>query len=110
MVLLALTVLLILEFTSGLKYLGNSNYARNSQLFSVASSVTLTKPIVTNKPDARYAILFDCDGVIVETEELHRLAYNKAFESFGLKLSDGKHVEWDVHYYDKLQNTVGEIM
>ncbi len=26
---------------------------------------------------AEYAVLFDCDGVIVETEELHRLAYNK---------------------------------
>lgn len=54
-----------------------------------------------------YAILFDCDGVIVETEELHRLAYNQAFKSMGLKLSNGKKVEWTVSYYDKLQNTVG---
>ena len=52
------------------------------------------------------ALLFDCDGVIVETEELHRRAYNMAFDSFGLKVG-GMAVEWDVGYYDKLQNTVG---
>ena len=52
------------------------------------------------------ALLFDCDGVIVETEELHRLAYNKAFQTFGLTVQD-KPVQWSVEYYDKLQNTVG---
>eukprot|EP00961_Rhodomonas_salina_P281236 3799839-Rhodomonas_salina.1 len=36
--------------------------------------------------DAKWALLFDCDGVIVETEELHRLAYNGAFEAFDLKV------------------------
>jgi len=55
---------------------------------------------------ADFALLFDCDGVIVETEELHRLAYNGAFEAFGLEV-DGKPVEWSTDYYDKLQNTVG---
>jgi HAD superfamily hydrolase (TIGR01509 family) len=54
----------------------------------------------------KVALLFDCDGVIVETEELHRLAYNGAFEAFGLKI-DGTPVTWDTMYYDKLQNTVG---
>ena len=52
------------------------------------------------------ALLFDCDGVIVETEELHRLAYNQAFADFGLEVG-GKPVDWTVPYYDKLQNTVG---
>jgi HAD superfamily hydrolase (TIGR01509 family) len=52
------------------------------------------------------ALLFDCDGVIVETEELHRLAYNKAFNDFGLEVG-GKQVDWTVPYYDQLQNTVG---
>jgi hypothetical protein len=27
------------------------------------------------------ALIFDCDGVIVETEELHRLAYNGSFQA-----------------------------
>ena len=52
------------------------------------------------------ALLFDCDGVLVETEELHRLAYNEAFAAFGLETA-GAPVEWSVAYYDKLQNTVG---
>lgn len=56
--------------------------------------------------DYDYALIFDCDGVIIETEELHRLAYNAAFEAAGLKV-DGEPVEWTVDYYDVLQNTVG---
>lgn len=42
-----------------------------------------------------FALLFDCDGVILETEELHRLAYNEAFKKFELSI-DGKPVEWSV--------------
>lgn len=53
-----------------------------------------------------FALLFDCDGVIIETEELHRLAYNAAFKSAGLTI-DGEPVFWSVPYYDILQNTVG---
>ncbi len=53
-----------------------------------------------------YALIFDCDGVIIETEELHRLAYNAAFKAAGLEI-DGQPVEWSVEYYDVLQNTVG---
>lgn len=53
-----------------------------------------------------FALLFDCDGVILETEELHRLAYNAAFEAADLTI-DGKPVVWSVEYYDILQNTVG---
>jgi len=52
------------------------------------------------------ALLFDCDGVLVETEELHRIAYNQAFEEFGLEIG-GKPVEWSVDYYNHLANTVG---
>ena len=53
-----------------------------------------------------YALLFDCDGVILETEELHRLAYNAAFDAAGLTI-DGSPVVWSVEYYDVLQNTIG---
>ena len=69
-----------------------------------ASVVANASSSTTSNP--RFALLFDCDGVIVETEELHRLAYNGAFEAFELKI-DGTPVEWVVEYYDVLQNTVG---
>lgn len=65
---------------------------------------TSSPPLWASKYE--YALLFDCDGVILETEELHRLAYNKAFQEFGLTI-DGLRVEWSVEYYDILQNTVG---
>ena len=53
-----------------------------------------------------FALLFDCDGVILETEELHRLAYNAAFKAANLSI-DGEPVVWSMEYYDVLQNTVG---
>lgn len=56
--------------------------------------------------DEPYALLFDCDGVIIETEELHRLAYNAAFKEFNLQIGTDP-VEWSIPYYDVLQNTVG---
>lgn len=47
------------------------------------------------------ALIFDCDGVIAESEQLHREAYNQVFEEFNLG------VTWTREYYDKLQNTIG---
>ena len=52
------------------------------------------------------AVLFDCDGVILESEDLHRRAYNAAFAHFGVQV-DGQPCEWSVEYYDVLSNTVG---
>lgn len=39
-------------------------------------------------------------------QELHRLAYNEAFNTFGLEVG-GEPVNWSVEYYDVLANTVG---
>lgn len=46
-------------------------------------------------------MIFDCDGVIAESEELHREAYNQVFAEFELGVS------WSKDYYDVLQNTIG---
>mmetsp|Transcript_12807 Transcript_12807/g.42273 ORF Transcript_12807/g.42273 Transcript_12807/m.42273 type:complete len:296 (-) Transcript_12807:38-925(-) len=53
------------------------------------------------------ALLFDCDGVILESEGLHLRAYNAAFEHFELKNADSSTVFWSEEYYDYLSNTVG---
>ncbi len=53
------------------------------------------------------ALLFDCDGVIIETESIHLTAYNAAYKKNGLTNPDGSDVFWSVEYYDMLQNTVG---
>ena len=60
----------------------------------------------SSTPSFENALIFDCDGVLILTEELHRLAYNMAFDAADLKI-DGEPVEWTVEYYDMLQNTVG---
>ena len=69
-------------------------------------NIRQTKMMLNSKQQLE-ALLFDCDGVIVETEELHRIAYNKAFASRGLKLPSGESVEWGPKFYDELSNTIG---
>ncbi|KAJ8901920.1 hypothetical protein NDN08_004124 [Rhodosorus marinus] len=50
---------------------------------------------------ASQALIFDCDGVILESESLHRDAYNQVFREFDVEY------EWTPEYYDELQNKVG---
>ena len=52
------------------------------------------------------ALLFDCDGVILESEELHRVAYNAVFAHYAVTVG-GQPVAWSVEHYDMLSNTVG---
>ncbi|CAM9905890.1 unnamed protein product [Pylaiella littoralis] len=50
---------------------------------------------------ANWALIFDCDGVILESESLHREAYNAVFREFEVDY------RWSPEYYDGLQNKVG---
>jgi HAD superfamily hydrolase (TIGR01509 family) len=47
------------------------------------------------------AIIFDVDGTLADTEEGHRVAFNKAFEQSGLDW------RWDVPLYDRLLAVTG---
>ena len=48
------------------------------------------------------ALIFDCDGVLVDTErDGHRVGFNRAFEEFGID------AEWDVDLYAKLLLVAG---
>jgi HAD superfamily hydrolase (TIGR01509 family) len=50
----------------------------------------------------RKALLFDCDGVLVDTErDGHRIAFNAAFRELGID------VEWDVARYGALLSVAG---
>ena len=52
--------------------------------------------------DTLQALLFDCDGVLVDTErDGHRVAFNKAFAAKGLA------VDWSVDRYRELLHTAG---
>jgi hypothetical protein len=68
---------------------------RFPQWISRSSSISRHSAAATNDASFEYALLFDCDGVILETEELHRLAYNEAFRQFRLTI-DKEPVVWSV--------------
>lgn len=56
------------------------------------------------------ALIFDCDGVILESEHLHRRYYNDAFSHFNVRCpssSSSQPLNWDVEFYDGLQNRIG---
>ncbi|MCO5586417.1 hypothetical protein L7F22_040357 [Adiantum nelumboides] len=54
------------------------------------------------------ALVFDCDGVILESEDLHRRAYNAAFNHFNVVCTGSSQaLEWSSHFYDQLQNQIG---
>jgi hypothetical protein len=63
--------------------------------FSRPTFVTRSRTASRLRATYDYALLFDCDGVILETEELHRIAYNAAFAEFDLTIDD-KPVVWEV--------------
>ena len=72
---------------------------RRRRVFGLVAQVS-SSPSTTTTLDFEFALLFDCDGVILETEELHRLAYNAAFAEFQLAV-DGIPVEWSVRTASK---------
>lgn len=47
------------------------------------------------------AIIFDVDGTLADTEDAHRIAFNKSFAGNGLDWN------WDVALYDKLLKVTG---
>ncbi|XP_022741172.1 haloacid dehalogenase-like hydrolase domain-containing protein At4g39970 isoform X2 [Durio zibethinus] len=54
------------------------------------------------------ALVFDCDGVILESEHLHRQAYNDAFSHFNVRCPPSSQpLNWDPEFYDVLQNRIG---
>lgn len=54
------------------------------------------------------ALIFDCDGVILESEDLHRQAYNLAFAHFNVCCPPfSEPLNWDTEFYDVLQNQIG---
>ena len=90
-----------------------SSHASPLKMSAPASEATAESSNTSDDDKKQYdfALLFDCDGVILETEELHRLAYNAAFQEFGVTKVCGETlsepVEWSVGYYDILQNSIG---
>jgi hypothetical protein len=72
---------------------------------------TLVVSASASPPRSLDALIFDCDGVILESEHLHRQAYNDAFAHFGVRCPPAADADtplyWDEAFYDDLQNRIG---
>ena len=105
----SLTPLLIaalIATTTVSAFVSSPSLSTTGPAFVSSHSVLSTTSLHSTPGSFENALIFDCDGVIIETEELHRIAYNAAFREFDLTIDDTP-VEWSVAYYDILQNTVG---
>lgn len=72
--------------------------------FSVSASASAS----ASTSSVLRALIFDCDGVILESEHLHRQAYNDAFAHFNVRCSPSPHpLNWGSDFYDELQNRIG---
>ncbi|XP_049380719.1 haloacid dehalogenase-like hydrolase domain-containing protein At4g39970 [Solanum stenotomum] len=98
----------------------NSQYSfcsRNSLFFSPSittfrrtlPSKSLSISASSSSTRALEALIFDCDGVILESEHLHRQAYNDAFSHFNVRCpsDDDEPLNWSLEFYDVLQNQIG---
>ena len=72
------------------------------------------KQLLVSASASLQALVFDCDGMILEFEHLHREAYNDAFTHFNVRCPSSSDesqqpLNWGIDFYDQLQNRIGEI-
>ncbi|CAO2827793.1 unnamed protein product [Amaranthus hypochondriacus] len=83
---------------------------KTSKHCNFSSPSASSSSVVKVSANSLVALIFDCDGVILESEDLHRQAYNDAFAFFNVRCpsssSDGP-LDWDIEFYDVLQNRIG---
>ncbi|KAH9305170.1 hypothetical protein KI387_009574, partial [Taxus chinensis] len=91
---------------SSLRSLANYGKLKKQMVFAVPSSSVSSDSNESSR--ALEALIFDCDGVILESEHLHRKAYNATFAHFNVRCrSSSNLVDWDEELYDQLQNQIG---
>ncbi|PWA65017.1 haloacid dehalogenase-like hydrolase (HAD) superfamily protein [Artemisia annua] len=75
--------------------------------YSTSTTRSSSRPICASSRPME-ALIFDCDGVILESEDLHRQAYNFAFAHFNVRCPPfAETLNWDTEFYDVLQNQIG---
>lgn len=77
--------------------------------FRRSKKSTSYQPFSLSVSASLQALIFDCDGVILESEHLHRQAYNDAFAHFDVRCpnSTSEPLNWSIEFYDDLQNRIG---
>lgn len=88
----------LVSHTTRLRFRSPTNLSISSTRRPVSLSVSASSSL--------QALIFDCDGVILESEHLHRQAYNEAFAHFNVRCSS-QPLNWAPDFYDQLQNQIG---
>jgi hypothetical protein len=84
--------------SKGLKVSG-----KKSDLIARLEGVTPQSSLTPSPGAFTRGLLFDCDGVIIETESIHLQAYNEAWKRNGLvNPVTNEPVFWSVEYYGEL--------
>ncbi|XP_073293544.1 haloacid dehalogenase-like hydrolase domain-containing protein At4g39970 isoform X2 [Primulina huaijiensis] len=87
-----------------------SSFKANTAATSKTTSCRPFLVVASASSRALQALIFDCDGVILESEHLHRQAYNDAFAYFNVRCpssSSSGPLNWSLEFYDELQNLIG---
>uniref|UniRef100_A0A2P2MGK6 2-deoxyglucose-6-phosphate phosphatase n=2 Tax=Rhizophora mucronata TaxID=61149 RepID=A0A2P2MGK6_RHIMU len=84
----------------------SKRYQQRSSLSFSASAASSSSSSSPSSGGSLEALIFDCDGVILESEHLHRQAYNDAFAHFNVRCSP-QPLNWAPDFYDDLQNRIG---
>eukprot|EP00262_Sarcandra_glabra_P019245 TRINITY_DN7187_c0_g2_i1.p1 TRINITY_DN7187_c0_g2~~TRINITY_DN7187_c0_g2_i1.p1 ORF type:complete len:343 (-),score=46.79 TRINITY_DN7187_c0_g2_i1:161-1150(-) len=86
----------------------STTFSHRSSIIS-NSSTSSSSSWSSSPSSALQALIFDCDGVILESEHLHRTAYNDAFVHFDVRCPSwsSEPVNWGLEFYDELQNRIG---
>ena len=98
------------KFSSLFHYFPHSLTFRTKKpsLFSLTNTTKPRQlPVSVSASHSLQALIFDCDGVILESEHLHRQAYNDAFSHFNVRCLPSQPLNWDPDFYDVLQNLIG---
>ena len=87
---------------------------RRFRTFRSKSLSSSKKQLSVSASASLQALVFDCDGVILESEHLHRQAYNDAFAHFNVRCPSSSSsdesqqpLNWGIDFYDQLQNRIG---
>ena len=87
---------------------------RRFRTFRSKSLSSSKKQLSVSASASLQALVFDCDGVILESEHLHRQAYNDSFAHFNVRCPSSSSsdesqqpLNWGIDFYDQLQNRIG---
>ncbi|KMZ59277.1 Haloacid dehalogenase-like hydrolase domain-containing protein [Zostera marina] len=100
-----------LFFQQGSQFPSSRSSSSTTIPISAAASVApeSSSSFCSDRSSPIHALIFDCDGVILESEHLHREAYNEAFIHFDVRCpsSAAAPLVWSPEFYDELQNHIG---